>query len=321
MFKAEGCSVTYSASLFIDVLASSEGAVTGGTTPVCFGTSTGTMTLGGNTGAIVKWQKQLNGGTWTDIANTTATYSEIPASAGTWEYRAIVHNVSDLPSAPATIVVDPISVGGTVTGGTTICFGSTSGLLTLAGQTGNVIKWQSSVSPFSTWTDIANTATVYTSGILTQTTQFRAIVQSGSCSTSASVATIVSVDPVSVGGTVSGGITPIFLGQSTGAMTLSGYTGNIVKWQKRLGSGAWVDVINATNTFTDTPNAIGTWEYRSVVQSGSCSVSNSSSVFITVQSSSAGAVTGGSTPICLGSSTGIMTLAVTPEPSLNGRNV
>ncbi|RKR10105.1 hypothetical protein C8C83_1776 [Flavobacterium sp. 90] len=95
----------------------------------------------------------------------------------------------------ATITVSPASVGGTVTGGTTINAGSTSGLLTLSGHTGTVVKWQSAVSPFTTWSDIANINTTYTSGPLTETTQFRAVVQSGTCATANSTSTTVTVAP------------------------------------------------------------------------------------------------------------------------------
>ncbi len=213
-------------------------------------------------------------------------------------------------STPTTVTVDPPSVGGTVNGGTTICSGSTSGLLTLTGQTGTVMGWQSSVSPFTTWTDIANTATTYTSGTLTATTQFRAVVQSGSCAVAYSTPTTVTVDPVSAGGILSPANLPsIFLGQSTGTITLSGYTGTIVNWQRRLGAGVWTDIVNTTTTLTDSPNVTGTWEYRAVIQSGSCPVAYSSSSFVDVAPSNAGAVTGGSSPVCLGSSTGTMTLS------------
>ena len=72
--------------------------------------------------------------------------------------------------------------------------GSTSGLLTLNGNTGSVIKWQWAVSPFTSWTDIANTTTTYTSGTLTATTKFRTVVQSGVCSTLTSGAITVIVN-------------------------------------------------------------------------------------------------------------------------------
>ncbi|KAF2335536.1 T9SS sorting signal type C domain-containing protein [Flavobacterium daemonense] len=98
----------------------------------------------------------------------------------------------------ASIVVSSPSVGGTVGGGTTICSGFTSGSLTLTGNTGTVLNWESSVSPFTVWTPIMNATTTYTSGILTQTTQFRAVVQSGGCSSTPSGATTVTVNPIPV---------------------------------------------------------------------------------------------------------------------------
>ncbi len=396
--QSGACSVAYSATVSVQVLASSSGAVTGGNSPICLGTATGTMTLGNYTGTIVKWQKSSDGGTiWTDIANTTTTYSETPLTAGTWLYRGVVNNGSDLYSAPATIIVNPVSVGGTVSGGTTICTGSTSGVLTLAGNTGTVVRWESSVPPFTTWTSIANTASTYTSGALTATTQFRAVVQSGSCSTANSAPTTVTVSPVTVGGavtsdatictgsasgalalsgntgsvirwessvspfttwttianttatyisgaltattqfravvqsgscsvanstpatitvspatvggSVTAGVTSIFFGQSTGTITLAGQTGTIVKWQKRLGTTAWTDITNTTTTYSENPSAVGFWEYRAVVRSGSCTEANSASVIIEVVATNSGAVSGGTTPICFGTPTGTLTLS------------
>ena len=89
------------------------------------------------------------------------------------------------------------SVGGSINTPSAICSGSTSGLLTLSGHTGSVVKWQYAVNPFSTWTDILSATTdTYTSGVLTQTTQFRAMVKNGACSETPSTATTVTVNPL-----------------------------------------------------------------------------------------------------------------------------
>lgn len=96
-----------------------------------------------------------------------------------------------------TITVWAGTVGGTVTGGTTICAGNTSSLLTLSGHTGSVFKWQSAVSPFTTFTDVPNptNSTTYTSVALTETTKFRAVVQNGPlCIPSNSESTTVTVN-------------------------------------------------------------------------------------------------------------------------------
>jgi hypothetical protein len=85
-------------------------------------------------------------------------------------------------SVLSSITVTPESVGGTVTGPVSTCSGSTSGVLTLSGHVGSIIRWESSTSPFSVWTPIVNTTATYTSGPLTEETRFRAVIQSGSCS-------------------------------------------------------------------------------------------------------------------------------------------
>lgn len=100
---------------------------------------------------------------------------------GTYSGTIKVNNVSCSASYPISVTITTGSVGGTVTGGTTINSGSSSGLLTLSGNSASVTRWQSSVNPFTTWTNIVNTNTSYTSGPLTQTTQFRAVVQGGTC--------------------------------------------------------------------------------------------------------------------------------------------
>jgi hypothetical protein len=123
----------------------------------------------------------------TNIGTSTITITNL--ASGDCTYPVTANNAS-------TLTISPLSIGGAVNNGTTICSGSTSAALTLTGQTGSVVKWQYSVNPFSTWNDITNTATTYTSGPLTTTTQFRAVVQSGTCVFADSNFTTVTVNPL-----------------------------------------------------------------------------------------------------------------------------
>ena len=77
------------------------------------------------------------------------------------------------------------------------------------------------------------------------------------CASAFSTATTVTVDPAVVAGTVSGGTTNICLGSPTGTMTLSGHTGNVVKWQKRVDGGAWVDIASTLTTYSEIPSSVG----------------------------------------------------------------
>lgn len=126
---------------------------------------------------------------WSNGATTRTITVSAPGT-----YTLTVTDANGCTSAASQeVVMDPLSIGGTVTGGTIIGYETTSAELTLSGHLGTVVRWESAVSPFTTWTPIAHTATTYTSGVLTQNTQFRAVVQSGVCSTANSAATTVSV--------------------------------------------------------------------------------------------------------------------------------
>ncbi|NEW84215.1 MAG: hypothetical protein GZ094_17875, partial [Mariniphaga sp.] len=146
-----------------------------------------------------------------------------PTKVGSGTYYIMGNRVSPVGIVVLSVYVEiiPPSVGGIILGASDVCIGSNSGLLTLSGHTGKVVKWQSSVSPFSTWTDIVNTTSAYAFDALTQTTQFRAVVQSGSCPAANSASATITVDPVSTGGTVNGGTT-ICTGTTSGVLTLSG---------------------------------------------------------------------------------------------------
>jgi len=96
------------------------GIVSGGTT-ISLGAQTDTLRLSGNAGSILTWQKQLNGGGYSDISPSSGLvyYIETPASAGTWDYRAVVKNgvCNTEQSAAASVVVVAGPVERTWTGG------------------------------------------------------------------------------------------------------------------------------------------------------------------------------------------------------------
>ncbi|QBZ96583.1 T9SS sorting signal type C domain-containing protein [Flavobacterium sangjuense] len=131
---------------------------------------------------------------WSGGLGTQAIVSPPTSSAGTINYTVTVKDSNGITITDnANVLVFPTTVGGNVTGGTSICPGSTSGVLSLSGHTGTITRWESSVSPFTSWTPITNTATTFTSNPLTATTQFRAVVQNGACNEVYSGATTVTI--------------------------------------------------------------------------------------------------------------------------------
>ena len=115
--------------------------------------------------------------------NVTTTASVLPTTS-TLTLGTITNTstgCSSTLSDAKVISVDPTSVGGSITSAATVCKGTNSGTLTLAGHTGSVVRWESSINGGSTWTTINNTNPTYTYSNITQTTIFRAFVQSGVC--------------------------------------------------------------------------------------------------------------------------------------------
>ncbi len=311
---SNSCGTSDARTLAVAVSPNSVGGSISGTSSICLGSSTGTLTLSGNVGSVTKWQKSRDGGGWVDISRTDITYSETPSLAGTWEYRAEVRSgaCDAVYSAAHSVTVAPSTVGGAVSGGTTpLCLGTATGTMTLSGHTGSIVRWQRQLDGGS-WTDIGHTAASYSeTPSSTGSWQYRAVVQSSPCSQENSVPVLIEVTPVSIGGAVTGGTTPICEGSSTGTMTLSGHTGDIVKWQRSNdGGSSWTDITHTTATYSETPTLPGTYEYRAVVQSGPCSQVFSLATTIVVEDATVGGtVSGGSSTICLGEPTGTLTLS------------
>ena len=168
--------------------------------PLCVGSSlyvTATVSGSGAATATFSWSGAGPSGYTYSSSNKTPTITGLASGSYTFTATAVDVNYTGFSKSQVlNVVVAPPSAGGTVTGGTEKCTGNTSGLLTLTGHTGTVTKWQlSTVSNFTTSTDIANTNSTYTSGALTTTTYFRAVVASGVCASANASATTVTIAP------------------------------------------------------------------------------------------------------------------------------
>ncbi|MCX6271516.1 MAG: hypothetical protein NTU44_09905 [Bacteroidetes bacterium] len=277
------CAPQYSSVATVVLLPANLGGVVNGGGNVCQGSTTGFMTLTNYSGTIQKWQRKHDNGPWTDILVMNSYYSEVPNGTGTWTYRVVIGNpyCGTVYSAVAVVVVFPPSVGGSISGSSVICQGNSTGTMTLSGYTGNVMKWQRRLNGGS-WADIVNSSFVWSEVQNSAGTwEYRAAVQSGLCSVAYSSPLTITVTPVSLGGVVTGG-TSFCLGNSTGILSLTGYIGSIIKWQKRVNAGIWTDISNTSAEYSETPVSAGNWEYRAVVQNGSCSVMFANAATVTV---------------------------------------
>ncbi|MCX6296862.1 MAG: hypothetical protein NTX97_12530 [Bacteroidetes bacterium] len=286
------------------------GTVSGGTN-VCIGSNAGSLTLSGHTGSVLNWEYSIDGGTtWISLSNITTTQSYSNLSVPT-KYRAHVQNgvCASATSTAASMTIDPTTVGGTVSGTATVCSGVNGGTMTSGGgRVGSILKWQFSIDAGATWTDIANVTTTQTYLNLVQTTRYRCQVQSGACLTVFSSVAIITVNPPSVGGAVSGGTT-VCSGVNGGNLTLAGQTGTVTRWEYSTNAGvSWTNVVNTTTTQPYT-NLVSTRYYRALVTSSGCVAAYSTPDSIVVNPVSVGGTITSAATVCSGANTGILTLA------------
>ncbi|ESU23478.1 hypothetical protein FEDK69T_16440 [Flavobacterium enshiense DK69] len=286
------------------------GTVSGGAT-VCPGTNNTVLTLSGHSGSVVKWQSSPFSdfsSSITDIANTTTSLTVSNISASTYFRAVLTNGTCSSSSSVAVIIVDPNS--GTVSSNQSICSGTQPANIVLTGSAG-IIQWQRSTDNVVFSNINGATATMLASaqmGGLAVTTYYRAVL-TGGCGTVNSPVVTVTVSPATVGGTVLSDAT-VCSGNNSTVLTLTGYTGNVVKWQSSAmqNFNNPVDIANTTNTLTVT-NITSTTYYRAVVQSGTCTAANSSHVKITVQNSPNGGTLSGSATVCHGTNSTTLTVA------------
>jgi Ig-like domain CHU_C associated len=165
--------------------------------PLCIEAFTLTIyTSGSGAASAITWYSTATGGS--SIATGTE-YIPTDTTPGIYTYYAeagcsvqgLVCSKSIRKAATLTITGSCVTSGGAVTADANVCRGSNSGTLTLAGNTGSVIRWESSIDDFINTTPIVNTTTSYSYSNLIQTTKFRAVVKDGSClEANSAVATI-----------------------------------------------------------------------------------------------------------------------------------
>lgn len=128
--------------------------------------------------------------------NTTITGLQ-PGNTYTFRWTISDTNCST-SSDDVQITVNPLSVGGTTTGEVNVCAGANGGNINLTGQIGNIIRWERSIDNGVNWSTLTSTANPYVFSNLSTSTQYRAVVQSGSCAEAISTVTTITVNPGTV---------------------------------------------------------------------------------------------------------------------------
>ena len=272
----------------VEISGASSGYISGGNINVCSGSNSTTLTLNSYTGSIARWESSFDNffTAGTTISSTSSSITVTNLTKTTY-YRAIVNSTSPqsctgLATSSTFLSVKPTKSGTIFAVNNSICAGGQVEL-TLSGQQGNVNKWQRSTDNVN-WTDISNTTTSLTETISSAGTYYyRVQVQTPSCGSAvnsdAKVITVTSGTPP-VGGSVD--IKTHSSTTNSGTLTLSGYTGTIVKWQRSTNDGVtWTDITNTNATYSYT-NITTKTLFRVQLQSGTCGFAYSSNGSVSI---------------------------------------
>ena len=256
---------------------------------ICIGSSATSIVLPSHTGTI-QWQTANLGGSYTDmtgLTNTTLLFGNILTNvAGTKIYRAQVTSgvCPAIYSEIATVRVDAETVAGSISSTSNlICNGSTPPTISLTGNTGSTIQWQTRRAsavyvnpiPSQNGTSISSVVNNSASGTVQVVDYYQAIVKSGACNSLLTNEVAVVIDPSSQVGLIE----PlqknqeICIGSSATSIVLPSHTGTI-QWQTANLGGSYTDMTGLTNTTllfgNILTNVAGTKIYRAQVTSGVC---------------------------------------------------
>ena len=161
-----------------------------------------TYTLNGNTPVVGTglWTSDTDnppGVTFNNPTLPNATVSGLTAGQDyTFIWTISAPGACNSTSSQVTITVNtPTNPGQTSTVSTIVCEGTNSGTITLSGNNGTVLSWESSINNGASWQPITNTTSTLNYSNIVATTQYRAVVQNGQCAAANSTITTITVTP------------------------------------------------------------------------------------------------------------------------------
>ncbi|RBQ02641.1 PKD domain-containing protein [Pedobacter miscanthi] len=262
----------------------SVGGTTTGDADVCAGANGGNITLTGQVGNIIRWERSIdNGVTWSAIISTANPFV-FSNLAITTKYRAIVQSGScaEAISTVTTITVNPGTVASNAGADQNLCSGNG---ITLSGNNPapNTGKWTQESGPAVVITDPTLYNTTVTGLVPGQTYTFRWTISGfNGCPPSTDDVTVIYYPPVT--NNISPITAPACSGQSitiTGD-TPTGGTGTFAyQWQSSADGNTWVNIPAATNKDLTLTVSLSTY-FRRLVNSAICVPSNSNSIQVTV---------------------------------------
>ena len=219
----------------------------------------------------------------TTTSNTTIYYRRVvTAAASNASGCSYYSNTIAITTSPSGTPATPVSISGT----SSPCQNSTSLVYSITPVTNAVTYNWTVPTGWSITAGAGTTSITVTAGSAGQNGTINVTATNG-CGTSGTRTLAVTSAANSVGGTASSNQT-ICSGNQPANITLTGNVGSVVKWQKSSDAAFTtpIDIANTTTTLTGTSiGALTSITYfRAVVQNSTCSIVNSNTVTVTVNS-------------------------------------
>ncbi|MEI6946332.1 PKD domain-containing protein [Paraflavisolibacter sp. H34] len=273
--RADGCPLEATASVVIRVSQPSVGGTLAQPAPFCQGGATGTLTLSGQQGNVLYWERSTNGGTsWTKINNTTASLAYTNLQVTT-QYRAVVQNgvCASEASAVATVSVMP-KTGGAQAGPDRNLCNESSVRLTGNEAPGLTYLWKQLEGPAVTLSDPTKSFVDVTGLLPGNTYKFEYALSNGVCAPATDVVVVANSNPLvnSINGkteTVCNG-TPFLV--DAPAATGGNGSAPVYQWQVSTNGVDFTDIPGAQQqTFRLNSVVADTWLRRQATI-GACSL-------------------------------------------------
>lgn len=250
------------------------GTISANNVNVCYGNSV-TLTNNGLVGITQKWQfkRPYTETNWTDTAVTAATivFNNV---TDTFIVRSIVQTI-DPVKCTETIITNEVTINvaaptvpGTTAADQTVCQGSNTGTITLTGNTGDIVRWESSTNNGGTWSPVANTTNSLTFNNLMLTTWYRAAVKNGTCNEAFSTHTVITVkNPVT---TPNAGTDQQLCNANTATLAANNPSSDETGLWTQV-SGTSVTIVSPATAATNITGLVpGTYSFEWTINNGIC---------------------------------------------------
>jgi gliding motility-associated-like protein len=307
------CQEAFSSEAHVSVTPASIGGITSNDTTICSSNSV-SIGLKGNQGSI-QWQIDTTG-TFVNILNATAKPYVSPLLTKTSKFRAMVTSGTCTPASSTTtiVTVNPGTTPGTVAADeNSLCSGLGTDI-NLSGFTpGSAIQWQSKTT--GAFADIPGAdKPTYSTGPLTTTAAYRAIVEKHGCPAISNTVT-VTINAIPVPGTAAADVNSLCSGTGTNVNLSGASPGATIQWQSKT-TGAFANIPGANNATYSTGALLTTTTYQAIVTKSGCSAT-SNAVTVTINAVPApGTAAADANTLCSGSGTNVNLSGATPGAAI-----